>query len=332
MLELPLGIKHPLLPLKPLGQIPLLSKFLYPLENSKGNRMESRTDILLSPYGKTILQGIGEQAEETLVEDEKVSVTFNSTNPTQSNEQEIREKTNSDRTVVELLSETREFPLLPTVVNNLTQIELLGQSTALGEESLQTLQTLTIGDDSTLDNPNNTQEVTSYETPQKTDNYSLGIPSETKNNHPLFNQSDQSTSNTIPTSWSSIAELIGETSPSNSQESAIQQLDDDEFEEFIFTPDGFRRVHSSQIQLSDSVNSILPERINKNNQQASFSQNQPESDRTPTEIPEATVEIISPYSQEEDIVSEANLEILAQEVYKLVRQRLERERERNRRY
>ena len=333
--EAPLGIKEPLLPPKPLGNLEWQSQSRSPVVKLDTNIGQAGRDILLSPYGKSTLNAITEIAEEDIFvnrSNRKISALSDDLNKKNHPNQlgKIETKT-SDITVSQVLSEGKESLPVLTVVDSLTCIKPLPDSSFLGEKSLKTLQVLPIIKQSELVQQINNQSLSTSPTPQNLAKLSLLSSTKAKNSNQQAYQPSQKSLRDIPTSWSSIAELIGEI-PTQEQQLSTFQESDDEFEEFIFTPEGFHKINSHQMQPLDYSDPIVRDRTNPSNKPASLSNSLPQSDRQSPENPETTVEITSPYAREEEIVSEANLEILAHEVYKFVRQRLEIERERRGRF
>jgi hypothetical protein len=134
--------------------------------------------------------------------------------------------------------------------------------------------------------------------------------------------------NDIPTSWSSIAELLGENTDDSSSTfgsvTSIQRAFDDSREQALL-----------DWQESNSWESIIPESSGSADSSSTFNQKTP-IQRFTTEEPPPHEEVSSaehPSKQEDSKNEDSNsLEMLALEIYGLVRQRLEIERERQGNY
>jgi|GEM_PF-5192083 len=297
--ELSLGINKPLLPAKPLGQT--LGE-----AHDSGIFVDSNVHNLniLSSTGKTVLAAISQAGEEESIETRPV---------------EKQVKNDLSPTVPEV-TQSQSFPQLPLKWQDLNTIIYLGQFQGLGKSSIQSLQVLNLTPETSVE-----QELAEFSLGgSENEQNRLSESSLSPLNSTFSNKSNsdlhlenKSASQTTPTAWSSLAELIGEDSSVSSQDS-----DDEDIEGFMFTPEGFRPIYTNPIKTSgDVADSIEAE-----------AKTVSETYQTPrvTVQPSSTV-VPSSQSTEPELVSESNLRMLAQEVYKLVRQRLQIERERYRR-
>ena len=297
--ELSLGINKPLLPAKPLGQT--LGK-----AHDSGIFVDSNVHNLniLSSTGKTVLAAISQAGEEESIETRPV-------------EKQVK---NDLSTTVPEVTQSQSFPQLPLKWQDLNAIIYLGQFQGLGKSSIQSLQVLNLTPETSVE-----QELAKFSLGgSENEQNRLSDSSLSPLNSTFSNKSNsdlhlenKSASQTTPTAWSSLAELIGEDSSVSSQDS-----DDEDIEGFMFTPEGFRPIYTNPIKTSgDVADSIEAE-----------AKTVSETYQTPrvTVQPSSTV-VPSSQSTEPELVSESNLRMLAQEVYKLVRQRLQIERERYRR-
>lgn len=297
--ELSLGINKPLLPAKPLGQT--LGK-----AHDSGIFVDSNVHNLniLSSTGKTVLAAISQAGEEESIETRPV-------------EKQVK---NDLSTTVPEVTQSQSFPQLPLKWQDLNAIIYLGQFQGLGKSSIQSLQVLNLTPETSVE-----QELAKFSLGgSENDQNRLSDSSLSPLNSTFSNKSNsdlhlenKSASQTTPTAWSSLAELIGEDSSVSSQDS-----DDEDIEGFMFTPEGFRPIYANPIKTSGDV----ADSIEAETQMTSG------TNQTPIETiqPSATV-AQSSQSTEPELASESNLRMLAQEVYKLVRQRLQIERERYRR-
>jgi len=297
--ELSLGINKPLLPAKPLGQT--LGK-----AHDSGIFVDSNVHNLniLSSTGKTVLAAISQAGEEESIETRPV-------------EKQVK---NDLSTTVPEVTQSQSFPQLPLKWQDLNAIIYLGQFQGLGKSSIQSLQVLNLTPETSVE-----QELAEFSLGgSENDQNRLSDSSLSPLNSTFSNKSNsdlhlenKSASQTTPTAWSSLAELIGEDSSVSSQDS-----DDEDIEGFMFTPEGFRPIYANPIKTSGDV----ADSIEAETQMTSG------TNQTPIETiqPSATV-AQSSQSTEPELASESNLRMLAQEVYKLVRQRLQIERERYRR-
>jgi hypothetical protein len=297
--ELSLGINKPLLPAKPLGQT-----------SGKAHDSEIFVDSnlhnlnILSSTGKTVLAAISQAGEEESVETRPVE----------------NQVTNNLSTTVLEVTQAQSFPQLPLKWQDLNTIISLGQFQGLGKSSIQSLQVLNLTPETSVE-----QELAEFSLggSENDQNYlpesSLSPLKSTfsKKSNSDLHLENKSASQTTPTAWSSLAELIGEDGSVSSQDS-----DDEDIEGFMFTPEGFRPIYANPIKTSGDV----ADSIEAETQMTSG------TNQTPIETMQPSVTVAqSSQSTEPELASESNLRILAQEVYKLVRQRLQIERERYRR-
>ncbi|MEQ8958864.1 MAG: hypothetical protein RLP02_13220 [Coleofasciculus sp. C2-GNP5-27] len=310
--ERSLGIKKPLLSPQPLGQIPIKSHALGIFANSDVPHLD-----ILSSTGRTVLAAISQPREE-----EPVRWAEN----TQANDG------------IELRNETQPTKLTgvpgeaPTVMADQQKTPI--QSGRL-EENLERIdendqleiRPIENRDENKLSTPFLPEVSQAKSFPQLPLSWQdlniiislgqfQGLGRSSLQSLQVLNLTPE-TSKTTPTSWSSLAELIGEDSPASSQD-----RHDEEIEGFMFTPDGFRPLYASpRKKLADVADSIEAE-----------SKTASGTNQTPIEMIQPSVTVAkSSQSSEPELVSESNLRMLAQEVYKLVRQRLQIERERYRR-
>ncbi|HBB32339.1 MAG TPA: hypothetical protein DDZ80_19775 [Cyanobacteria bacterium UBA8803] len=312
--NLPLGLQDPLLPSHPLGQALLQTECLARLGGAELTLRPSTPEILLSPQGRTALAAI-HQIPETkedkvggTVEDNFTKISAPSSDSTSPNPQ-----TSPETTVAQLLSEAPELLSLPNVLNDLTQIRPLGQSEVLGQDSIQTLQTFPFSNQSSSASSPQDLPTPIQSKPEKLAASSSGrnlptfsITDPSNRNSPLDRFSHNS-ANKIPASWSSLAELIesSNSTDSNSTDSlfpVIQPHGEEKFEDLIFTPEGFQKAPRQEVKQEY--------------------QNQVPSNTS------VTYSAARSQPPEQEIVSESNLDMLAREIYRSVRQRLVIERER----
>lgn len=320
--ELSLGLKKPLLSAKPLGQMP--GKLPTPglLANSTVHNLD-----ILSSTGRTVLAAISQTEEKEsvrLAENAQANDGVGLRNDTQGSSIPRNRISGEDNNEISAfypkVNQAKSFPQLPLSWQDLNTIISLGQFQGLGKSSIQSLQVLNLTSETSAE-----QELAEFSLPgSQNDSNPLPDSSLSLLNSTFSNKSNsdlhlenQSASQTTPTAWSSLAELIGEDSSVSSQDS-----DDEDIEGFMFTPEGFRPIYANPIKTSgDVADSIEAE-----------AKTVSETYQTPrvTVQPSSTV-AQSSQSTEPELVSESNLRMLAQEVYKLVRQRLQIERERYRR-
>jgi len=320
--ELSLGIKKPLLSAKPLGQMTSKLPPLGLLANSNVHNLD-----ILSSTGRTVLAAISQTEEKEsvrLAENAQANDGVGLRNDTQRSSIPRNRVSGEDNNEISAfypkVNQAKSFPQLPLSWQDLNTIIYLGQFHSLGRSSLQSLQVLNLTFETSIDQELGKLSLSRSENDQnrlpKSSLSRLNSISLDKS-HSDLNLESQSSSKTTPTSWESLAELIGEDSPASSQD-----RDDENIEGFMFTPEGFRPIYTNPRKKYDDVaDSIEAE-----------AKTVSESYQTPrvTVQPSATV-VQSSQSSESELVSESNLRMLAQEVYKLVRQRLQIERERYRR-
>jgi hypothetical protein len=358
--ERSLGINKPLLSPQPLGQTPIKSHALGIFANSNVHHLD-----ILSSTGRTVLAAISQPREEAPVRwaenaqandgiglrnetpltkltgvpgEAPTVIADQQKTPIQSGRLEEnlelidehdtlgtrpienRDKNELSPPFLPEVSQAKSFPQLPLSWQDLNTIISLGQFQGLGWSSLQSLQVLNLTPETSIDQelgkfPFGSSENNQNRLPESSLS-PLNSPSLHKSNSD-FHLESQSSSQTPPTSWSSLAELIGEDSPASSQD-----REDEEIESFMFTPDGFRPLYASPRKKSGDV----ADSIEAETKTAS------RTNQTPIETIQPSVTVAkSSQSSEPELVSESNLRMLAQEVYKLVRQRLQIERERYRR-
>jgi len=322
--ELSLGIKKPLLSAKPLGQMPGKLPTLGLLANSNVHNLD-----ILSSTGRTVLAAISQTEEKEsvrLAENAQANdgVGVGLRNDTQRSSIPRNRVSGEDNNEISAfypkVNQAKSFPQLPLNWQDLNTIIYLGQFQGLGKSSIQSLQVLNLTPETSAE-----QELAAFSLHGSENNQNrlpdssfspLNSTFSNKSNSDLHLE-NKSASQTTPTAWSSLAELIGEDSSVSSQDS-----DDEDIEGFMFTPEGFRPIYANPIKTSgDVADSIEAE-----------AKTVSETYQTPrvTVQPSSTV-VPSSQSTEPELVSESNLRMLAQEVYKLVRQRLQIERERYRR-
>ncbi|MEQ8998887.1 MAG: hypothetical protein RID53_20495 [Coleofasciculus sp. B1-GNL1-01] len=320
--ELSLGIKKPLLSAKPLGQMPSKLPTLGLLANSNVHNLD-----ILSSTGRTVLAAISQKREKEsvkLAENAQANDGVGLRNDTQRSTIPRSWVSGEDNNEISAfypkVNQAKSFPQLPLSWQDLNTIISLGQFHSLGRSSLQSLQVLNLTFETSINQELGELSLSRSENDQNRlpeSSFSRLNSISLDKSHSDLNLDSQSSSQTTPTSWESLAELIGEDSSVSSQDS-----DDEDIEGFMFTPEGFRPIYANPIKTSgDGADSIEAE-----------AKTVSETYQTPkvTVQPSSTV-VPSSQSNEPELVSESNLRMLAQEVYKLVRQRLQIERERYRR-
>jgi hypothetical protein len=264
----------------------------------------------------------------------------------------------------ESLDQNQEVPQLPTVLENLVGTRhALPLVQPLSQQS-QFLSTASTAESSTersailqkmpeispRDTAQNAAPLTSpEETFNKAAKPTVQVPPVSLNTEPLVlrrfatdaaprtapepNQQNQlvgssTSTRDIPNSWSSIADLLSQTTTNSSSafggETPIQMAFDDSREQAPF-----------DWQESNSWDRIIPEYSRSADSSSSFSQETPIQRFTTEETPpQEEVSSTEHPSKQEDSKNEdsKNLEMLAWEIYGLVRQRLEIERERHGNY
>lgn len=320
--ELSLGIKKPLLSAKPLGQ--MTGKLPTPglLANSTVHNLD-----ILSSTGRTVLAAISQTEEKEsvrLAENAQANDGVGLRNDTQRSSIPRNRVSGEDNNEISAfypkVNQAKSFPQLPLSWQDLNTLIYLGQFHSLGRSSLQSLQVLNLTFETSIDQELGELSLSRSENEQNRLpelSFSRLNSISLDKSHSNLHLDSQSSSQTTPTSWESLAELIGEDSPASSQD-----RDDENIEGFMFTPEGFRPIYANPRKTSgDVADSIEAE-----------AKTVSETDQTPrvTVQPSSTV-VPSSQSTEPELVSESNLRMLAQEVYKLVRQRLQIDRERYRR-
>ncbi|MFP4414497.1 hypothetical protein [Coleofasciculus sp.] len=320
--ELSLGIKKPLLSAKTLGQMPGKLPTLGLLANSNFHNLD-----ILSSTGRTVLAAISQTEEKEsvrLAENAQANDGVGLRNDTQRSSIPRNRVSGEDNNEISAfypkVNQAKSFPQLPLNWQELNTIIYLGQFQGLGKSSIQSLQVLNLTPETSA------EQVLATFSLQGSENDQNRLPElsfsrlnsiSLDKSHSDLNLDSQSSSQTKPTAWSSLAELIGEDSSVSSQDS-----DDEDIEGFMFTPEGFRPIYANPRKTSgDVADSIEAE-----------AKTVSETYQTPRVTLQPSVTVVqSSQSSESELVSESNLRMLAQEVYKLVRQRLQIERERYRR-
>jgi len=326
--ELSLGIKKPLLLTQPLGQTLGNFQHLGIFAKSKIHDLD-----ILSATGKIVLAAISQAGETATDSTDKSQIPVKSegmaenldriqeTDTVETRSVEKRETAEVKTPIVPEVTQDQSFPQLPLIGQNLNTITSLGQVQGLGQSSVQSLQVLKLTPE-----PSINQQFAEFSLRGSEDNHNdFSESSFSPLNSSAFDKShsdlpleNQSSSQTAPTSWSSLAELIGE----NDDITSSRDRDDEDIEGFMFTPDGFHPMYANpekkRGKLVDLTEAETPT-VSGTNQLPTVT------------IQPATTAVQSSQSSEPELVSESNLRMLAQEVYKLVRQRLQIERERYRR-
>lgn len=326
--ELSLGIKKPLLPTQPLGQTQGNSQYLGIFAKSKIHNLD-----ILSATGKIVLAAISQAGETATDSTDKSQIPVKSegmaenldriqeTDTVETRSVEKREKAEVEAPIVPEVTQDQSFPQLPLIWQKLSQITSLGQVQGLGQSSVQSLQVLKLTPEASIN-----QQFAEFTLRGSEDNHNrFSESSLSPLNSSAFDKShsdlpleNQSSSQTAPTTWSSLAELIGE----DDHPGSSQDREDEDIEGFMFTPDGFHPMYANpgkkRGKLVDLTEAETPT-VSGTNQLPTVT------------IQPATTAVKSSQSSEPELVSESNLRMLAQEVYKLVRQRLQIERERYRR-
>jgi hypothetical protein len=314
--------------------------------------------------------------------------------PPQDNNLDTQIGTGSDVTVAQLFSEAKETPVLPTVLENLGQINPLGQSSSLGQPSVEATSTSpllsrqsssslsgqispmiqrmpdsSVGDSSeiTLNQPGMSDRVSRQAelTPMNLSSLSstatdsnVDIQQVAPISHIISRQESQDAmtqvapSTDIPTSWSSIADLLGGSNTVDSEPPVIQRhpehqqsidsqspviqrhqdngRSDSKAEDLVFTPEGFRRGDSPVASSTSKVRrSLIQTKKRQRSSAYPILEKELPSGADSTESSSNEVTISRQTPQEDDSY---NLEILAQEIYSLVQQRLQIEQERHGRH
>ncbi|MEQ9551371.1 MAG: hypothetical protein RIM23_17390 [Coleofasciculus sp. G3-WIS-01] len=321
--EIPLGIKKPLLPAKPLGQTPSQSHSLPVFVHSNIHKID-----ILSSTGKTVLAAITEEAATAVADKRKIPVQSEQIEENLERVDEYAENTDKPdltATIDPGVDPTKAFPPLPISLAKLNPITALGQFQVLGQSSRSTLPGLSLNFESLAEQTLEDFSSRGLENDQnplpETNSSQLKSTRSQRGNSELTLDSQPSSQST-QTSWSSLAELVGEDSPPPRDSRVIQDQDDAEIEGFMFTPEGFRPIYANPGKKWGDV----PDLIEAETTTVSG------TNQIPIETNQPSVKIAtSSPSTEPELVSESNLRMLAQEIYKLVRQRLQIERERYRR-
>ncbi len=320
--------------------------------------LKGTPEPLESQAVKSLTPAIDSNSVETLPTD--------TTNPISTK----RVETDSYVSVAQLFSQSKQLQALPTVLKNLVQSKPLGQSTSLGQASVETKPTsslLTNLSSSSLSGklPSIIQKMPeeafgSYPEPnlkpptrsigvtnnniQKSQITSLLQSSKTSSNQDSTNHI--LSSNDIPTSWSSIADLLGENTATDNQPSVIQRKSDKEnygdskltliqphkdetSGDLVFTPEGFFRadVSANNAKPRTTINNKAKKSVIQTKKSHSTATRDTETTRQRIESIESDAVTISAKKTQKE-VDNNTLEILAQEIYRQVVSRLQVEKER----
>ena len=284
----------------------------------------------------------------------------NQVSTTPENQQETPVSTDSAITVAQLLSESQESPSLPTVLENLVQLSPLGHSSSIAQPAVKSIHHSSLLTNPSAFNLSSKQPNIIQRMPAATANStvlddktttslllsrssSINVPTSWSNIAELLGESStaeaeapdiqrhSALSTNTPTSWSNLAELLEESTPTepelpviqrrleerksvNHQPTISQTYPEDEAEEIVFTPEGFRTVSSQTTNITNNRDGLIQTQ-REGIQQQSVSE---------------VISSVEPTSLEEDYTEEdtQSLEILAREIYNLIRQRLAIEKER----
>jgi len=294
-----------------------------------------------------------------------------STSPTvRETDTSVTRQTESDSPEVIGEPESKQLQALPRVLKNLVQSKPLGQSTSLGQASVEaklTSSLLTNLSSSSLSGklPSIIQKMPeeafgSYPEPNlKPPTRSIGV---TNNNiqksqiTSLLQSSKTSSSqdstnhilssNDIPTSWSSIADLLDENTATDNQHSVVQRKSDKEnyadskltfiqphkdetSGDLVFTPKGFFRadVSANNAKPRTTINNKAKKSVIQTKKSHSTATRDTETTRQRVESIESDAVTISAKKTQKE-VDNNTLEILAQEIYRQVVSRLQVEKER----
>ncbi|MEQ8751912.1 MAG: hypothetical protein RID09_00140 [Coleofasciculus sp. G1-WW12-02] len=321
--EIPLGIKKPLLPAKPLGQTPSQSHSLPVFVHSNIHKID-----LLSSTGKTLLATITQKAATAIADKRKIPVQSEQIEENLERVDEYAENTDKPdltATIDPGVEPAKAFPPLPISLAKLNPITALGQFQVLGQSSRSTLQGLSLNFESLAEQKLedfSLRDLENDQNPLPETNFSQLKLTRSQRENLALTLDSQPSSQSTQTSWSSLAELVGEDSPLPRDSRVIKDKDDAEIEGFMFTPEGFRPIYANPGKKWGDV----PDLIEAETTTVSG------TNQIPIETIQPSVKIAtSSPSTEPELVSESNLRMLAQEIYKLVRQRLQIERERYRR-
>lgn len=321
--EIPLGIKKPLLPAKPLGQTPSQSHSLPVFVPSNIHKID-----ILSSTGKTVLAAITEEAATAVADKRKIPVQSEQIEENLERVDEYAENTDKPdltATIDPGVEPAKAFVPLPISLAKLNPITALGQFHLLGQSSRSTLQVLSLNFESLAEQKLEDFSLRGLENDQNPlpeTNFSPLKSTRSQRGNSELTLDSQPSSQSTQTSWSSLAELVGEDSLPPRDSRVIQDKDDAEIEGFMFTPEGFRPIYANPGKKWGDV----PDLIEAETETVSG------TNQIPIETIQPSVKIAtSSPSTEPELVSESNLRMLAQEIYKLVRQRLQIDRERYRR-
>jgi hypothetical protein len=248
--------------------------------------------------------------------------------------------TSTQPTLVQAFSETEALPELPTVLENLAPLQPLGSSRSIAQQSDFPLGASSVegyGAQPTNLQRKQTEEsdYSSQETFPRSSLPTVQVPPVTLDNAPFTlqrfapdaprgkipepNQETRLLKSSVPTggipsSWSSIAELLGESSPdytsANGQETLLQRLSSHSNTEDSLTQEehSLFETTSEYSRASDSIQAF--------------------GASTPSRAQIPSVEVVSSVDNSSKQEDSKNLEILAREIYSLIQQRLAIERER----
>ena len=260
---------------------------------------------------------------ETLPESEPFSLT----------ETEI--DTDSNMTVAQLLKDGNHTPLIPTVIENLSQKDSIRPTNPLGQSSqdmgIWRNQKTYFASSSNPSPDNKSLPPVIQKKPEKSEKSSPphSFPPNSTNNNDLENQSTHHTINQdIPQSWSSLADLIGDTAPSI-QRTSEQQFSPIQHENIVVTSSDNKseKLHQNHNHIKN--------RSKSNSNHHSFIQAKRENNNFNPAL--TNLNFTTPIQREDELQTllednSDSLEILAREIYHSIRQRLEIERERRGNY
>ena len=234
------------------------------------------------------------------------------------------EKTDSEIIVAQLLSGKRKG----TVLENLVQLSPLNGSSSLAPTSLSVVEQFLLPIHNNLHSKMLSSKETNEEIVRQRDYREVGGGEITSMNTTQYENSSLPTQNLsgksltipstkMPTSWSQISELIGEIPPKNINPAVIQRhavpsKSNKRSGDLVFTPQGFRQ----DIVENNSIDQHSLTKI----------QLDPSTSIDSETVKSREIALSASDSELED--QSLALEILAQEIYNLLRQRIKLERER----
>ncbi|MFB8792552.1 MAG: hypothetical protein U7123_27835 [Potamolinea sp.] len=285
-------------------------------------------------------------------------------------ENSVQRQTESDSPDVIGESESKQLQALPTVLKNLVQSKPLGQSTSLGQASVEAKPTSSLltnlsssilsGKLLSIIQKMPEQAFGSYPEPNlKPPTRSIGVtnnniqksqitslPQSSKTSSSQDSTNHILSSNDIPTSWSSIADLLSKNTATDNQPSVIQRKSDQEnygdnkltfiqpqkdetSGDLVFTPEGFLRadVSANNAKPRTTINNKAKKSIIQTKKSHSTATRDTETIRQRVEAIESEAITISAKKTQKE-VDNNTLEILAQEIYHQVVSRLKIEKER----